>query len=254
MADFMNKDLNVQADTSSIAYVQAKYDEAIAKLANTPLTYGLADGLRVSIDEMHETINNDEEWIWVEGYKATDKDMKCRDYQYELNKKYDMPEDSKIRTCHSGFHLCLKLEDVFGYYELGKGNRFFKVSALVRKNDKKYYRSRSETAGRFFLGTDKLAAKSIIFTKELTPDEIFKDTEYAEYDEEFKKIALETSLIQATKTYQVNKLVSFGYSEPLAKKIINRDSCGENMFELACALETQPGISMDTKIIALMAY
>ena len=261
MADFMNKDLNVQADTSSIAYVQAKYDEAIAKLANTPLTYGLADGLRVSIDEMHETINNDEEWIWVEGYKATDKDMKCRDYQYVINKQFDMPEGSKIEDCESGFHLCLNLRDVFSYYRIGDGHRFFKVSALVRKKDfEEYGKNETSKLGYFisFHGhqkRDKLAAKSIIFTRELTPDEIFKDTQWADKDAEFKSIALSESPYKAETHWMVKGLVKLGYSEPLAKKLLdNDDHSEESVYDLAMALETQPGLSIDTKIIALLAY
>ena len=47
----------------------------------------------------------EEEWIWVTGYKGTDKDMKCRDYQYELGKQHDMPEGTDITMCYSGFHF-----------------------------------------------------------------------------------------------------------------------------------------------------
>ena len=42
---------------------------------------------------------SDDEWIWVDGYKGTDEDMKCHDFQYELNKQFDMPEDVKIKSC-----------------------------------------------------------------------------------------------------------------------------------------------------------
>lgn len=66
-----------------------------------------------------------EEWIWVESYKGTDKDMKCRDYQYELGVQYDMPEGQTIKECESGFHLCLSLKDVYGYYDISDGHRFF---------------------------------------------------------------------------------------------------------------------------------
>lgn len=39
-----------------------------------------------------------EEWVWVDGFKGTDKDMKCRDYQYELNKCFDISDDKDIKT------------------------------------------------------------------------------------------------------------------------------------------------------------
>ena len=80
-----------------------------------------------------------EEWVWVDGYKGTDKDMKCRDFQYELHKVYDMPEDAEIVECSSGFHLCLEKEHVFRFYDIGKGNRFFKVKALVCRSDYESY-------------------------------------------------------------------------------------------------------------------
>ena len=92
-------------------------------------------------ETLEPTSEPEEEWIWVEGYKGTDKDMKCRDFQYGLGVQYDMPEDQEIQECESGFHLCLYLSDVFHYYEVGCGNRFFKVKALVRKVDKESYLS-----------------------------------------------------------------------------------------------------------------
>ena len=247
------------SDLGTVSMDLARSDVAVGKyITNSavldPLSYTIPT---ITLEEAFNSDDTNEEWIWVEGYKATNKDMKCRDYQYELGRQYDMPEGSKIKECSSGFHLCLNLKDVFGYYGIGGENRFFKVSALVRKKDNERYGSYGGYLSRM-LGntTDKLAAKSIIFTKELTPDEIFKDTEWAEYDEAFKKIALVTSPVEALKDLKTKKLVSYGYSEPVTKLILDQDerSCSARLYELACALETQPGISMDTKIIALFAY
>jgi len=38
-------------------------------------------------------------------YKGFDKDFKCRDFQYEVGKEYEMPEDC-IKVCEKGFHAC----------------------------------------------------------------------------------------------------------------------------------------------------
>ena len=77
----------------------------------------------------------EEEWIWVRGFKGTEKDMSCKGYHYELGKQFDLDEDLEPSVCHNGFHFCKKLENVFRYYKIGDGNRFFEVEALVKKSD-----------------------------------------------------------------------------------------------------------------------
>ncbi|MBZ4494527.1 hypothetical protein M1I50_09165 [Clostridioides difficile] len=98
--------------------------------------------------------------------------MKCRDFQYKLNKTYSMNGDD-INVCNCGFHLCLNLEDVFQYYGLNFSNRFFKVKALVKKVDKNNYGAMSEPPSYFSFGhkIDKIVAKKIVFLEELTFDE-----------------------------------------------------------------------------------
>lgn len=60
------------------------------------------------------------------GYKGTDKNMKCKDFQFELGKIYECKE--KIKLCEHGFHLCKKLEDIFQYNNYGNSeNRYFIV-------------------------------------------------------------------------------------------------------------------------------
>ena len=39
----------------------------------------------------------------VTGFKGFDKDLKCRDYQYEVGKKFE--EEGKIEACSNGFHF-----------------------------------------------------------------------------------------------------------------------------------------------------
>ena len=49
----------------------------------------------------------------VKAYKGFDKDLKCKDHQYEIGKTYEEP---KADLCHSGFHACEAPLNVFGYY------------------------------------------------------------------------------------------------------------------------------------------
>ena len=54
-------------------------------------------------------------------YKGTDKDMKCRDFQFELGKEY---EEAEAKLCNKGFHGCEYPLDVFAHYAPAD-SRFF---------------------------------------------------------------------------------------------------------------------------------
>ena len=58
-------------------------------------------------------------------YKATDKDMKCRGFQYELGKTAEVECD--IELCEKGLHACEMPLDVLGYYAPGDGSRYFEA-------------------------------------------------------------------------------------------------------------------------------
>ena len=46
-------------------------------------------------------------------FKGFDKDLKCRDFHYEIGKEYT---EEKADICNCGFHACEFPMDVFGYY------------------------------------------------------------------------------------------------------------------------------------------
>ncbi len=50
----------------------------------------------------------------IKGYKAFDKDFKCRGYQYKIGETYKTNDD--IIICEKGFHFCENALDLFGYY------------------------------------------------------------------------------------------------------------------------------------------
>ena len=73
-------------------------------------------------------------------YKATDKDMKCRGFQYEIGKTAEVDGDAKL--CERGLHACEMPLDVLGYYAPGDGSRYFAaeledVSDEMHSNDTK---------------------------------------------------------------------------------------------------------------------
>ena len=84
-------------------------------------------------------------------YKGFDKDMKCRDFQYEMGGEY--VHDGEVRACGSGFHACEYPLDVFKYYSPA-GSKF----ALVEQS--------GETA-REEGGDSKIASRKLKIVAEL---------------------------------------------------------------------------------------
>ena len=60
----------------------------------------------------------------IKSYKGFDKNLKCRDFQYEIGKEYEM--DGEIKVCSRGFHACESPLEVFDHYSM-IGSRFCEV-------------------------------------------------------------------------------------------------------------------------------
>ena len=89
-------------------------------------------------------------------YKGFNKDLKCRGFQYEVGKDYDLPEDPVL--CKSGFHACDNPLDVLRYYPPcgvdGTHNRYCIV----------------EQSGKMGVGDDKTASSHIHISAEIGLD------------------------------------------------------------------------------------
>lgn len=73
------------------------------------------------------------------GYKAFNKDLTCRNFQYEIGKTYEMKEEPI--PCEQGFHFCKAIGDCYRYYGCSRNTRICKVEALgdvVTNDDIKY--------------------------------------------------------------------------------------------------------------------
>ena len=68
----------------------------------------------------------------MKAYKGFDKDLKCKDFQYEIGKTYEEP---KAQLFKKGFHACEYPLDVFGYYP-PSCNRFAEVELDEVSNEK----------------------------------------------------------------------------------------------------------------------
>lgn len=99
------------------------------------------------------------------GYKAFDKNFKCRDFQFELTddgnpvlgKKYTI-KSGKVKMCESGFHFCEHPVFIELYYDWRKDKtiRFAKIEASgIIKSDSK----------------DKFASSELTIIREIPRDE-----------------------------------------------------------------------------------
>ena len=64
----------------------------------------------------------------IKGFKGFDKNLKCRNYQYEVGQ--DFEETGNIKACSNGFHFCENPADIFSYYppsDSGNLNRYCEV-------------------------------------------------------------------------------------------------------------------------------
>lgn len=252
----------------------SKWDrQQMAKKAEAKITttFDETDSLR-TIESMKRDLERklaaaaaQEEWIWVEGYKGTNMNMVCRDYQFRFHTQFDMPEGAEIKDCESGFHFCRDLKDVFGYYKIDDGNRFFRVRALVRKKDYENYGKPYESSDgsiqsyiyRMSFGgpglRDKLAAKSIQFLYELTPEEVFaplceERDEYKTWSADVKKLAMERGFGYVRNIERIKTLVSLGYSDAFAQWLVEN----RKYYNTAVAVGSQEGLSMDMKVLMIL--
>ena len=119
---------------------------------------------KITVEELEEkvVVKDTNEYVWIEGYKSTDENMRgFNGFQYELGVEVSLPENVEPEVCKKGFHFCTELKDVFYYYNISKIHRFFKCKALVKKEDAE----RGFSA--FFGNAKKMVAKKIILTKEI---------------------------------------------------------------------------------------
>ena len=70
----------------------------------------------------------------IVAYKAFDENFRCRDFQYEVGKEYEIK--GEIKCCERGFHACESPMEVFDYYDMFN-SRFAEVeqSGQIDKED-----------------------------------------------------------------------------------------------------------------------
>ena len=105
-------------------------------------------------------------------YKGFDKDLKCRDFQYEIGKTYEEPI---AELCEKGFHACEYPLDVLKYYAPGDMSRYCEVDlddVSDKKSSEDSKRCGKKIAVKAEVGIAGLVKAAVEYTMEKTiPEE-----------------------------------------------------------------------------------
>ena len=85
----------------------------------------------------------------MKAYKGFNKDLKCRDFQFELGGEY---ETKRAKLCEEGFHACENPLDVLGYYG-PVDNRFCEVE-LEEVSDERHMDDSKVVGKRIKIGAE----------------------------------------------------------------------------------------------------
>ena len=105
-------------------------------------------------------------------YKGFDKDLKCRDFQYEIGKTYEEPPTAEL--FEKGFHACEYPLDVFGYYAPGDMSRYCEVDlddVSDKKNNEDSKRCGKKIAVKAEIGIAGLVKAAVDFVMKNIKDE-----------------------------------------------------------------------------------
>ena len=219
------------------------------------------DVLKTSYEKQQEFMvepkKSDEKYIWVEGFKGTQENMCCtvtsygfsvnykrKTEQYELNVPKILEGEPAVSK--NGFHFCKDLDSVFRYYPFDFHNRYFKVKALVKKE---------EYNNEFYFN---FAAKEIILYEEVkqylkcTSKRYHEPYQFTKKDfEGVKEIGKERYF----KNKFISELVKLGHSYLLSELVVEQCSCDiaymKHIIDIATALKEE-GISRDMTAYILL--
>ncbi|MCB1913925.1 MAG: hypothetical protein KDG53_18845, partial [Rhodocyclaceae bacterium] len=93
----------------------------------------------------------------IRAYKAFDKNLQCRGFQFEVGQTYE--HDGQVKACESGFHACENPLDVWNYYPLDSRYAVVEMGGDVSRHD----------------GDSKIAAARIKINAEIALPQIISD-------------------------------------------------------------------------------
>jgi hypothetical protein len=108
----------------------------------------------------------------AEMYKGFDKNLKCRDFQFEVGKEYS--ESGDIKCCHNGFHCCENPFDVLAFYPIIDDdcnlNRFCEVEGSGKEDSDYKKKCYEKLTIKAEIGIKGLVFAMIKFVREKVKD------------------------------------------------------------------------------------
>ena len=145
-------------------------------------------------------------------YKGFDKDLKCRGFQYEMGKEYEM--DGDIKCCERGFHACESPLEVFDHYDMTT-SRFAKVeqSGEIDKEENSTKVCSSKIKVKAELKLADMINLGVEWIKEVTsPTKVKIDDKLNDNDGDSAKIGSSGNSAQIGSSGNSAKIGSSGYS------------------------------------------
>ena len=141
----------------------------------------------------------------MKGYKAFDKGLKCRNFQYEEGKEYKTDE---VKICNKGFHFCENPLDVLDYYDLCE-SEFAQIEAIgkVESEGNKSVTDNIKINAKLELPTFIKASFDFLWEKCNKKDKDKKNS---------SKLASSGDSSKLASSGYYSKLASSGYSSQLA--------------------------------------
>ena len=121
-------------------------------------------------------------------YKGFDKNLKCREFQYEVGKEYEM--DGDIKCCERGFHACESPLEVFDHYDM-LNSRFAEVeqSGEIDKEENSTKVCSSKIKVKAELKLADMINLGVEWIKEFTsPTKVKKDDKLNDNDGDYAQI------------------------------------------------------------------
>ena len=161
----------------------------------------------------------------MKAYKAFNKDMTCRGFQFEEGKEY---QEDKAELCKSGFHACLNPLDCWNYYDIFDSEihevELDEVSS-ERREDTKVCGKKIKIGAR--LSSMNIINAFIDFVKESIESNINVDDNFAKLASsgDFAKLAISGdraklassgNLAQLASSGDYSQLASYGQTAKLA--------------------------------------